>query len=66
MLFRSELTEAAAGCCDSFSTAEDPQAAWRQAVDRLGATDDDVDDLVCVAGSFYLAAEFRELFVEGP
>jgi dihydrofolate synthase/folylpolyglutamate synthase len=59
-----ELAQTMAGATASFSTAGDPKAAWRQAVDWLGAADPDADDLICVAGSFYLAAEFREFLVD--
>lgn len=40
------------------STAEDPQSAWHEALDSSGK-----DDLICVTGSFFLAAELRSVIV---
>jgi dihydrofolate synthase/folylpolyglutamate synthase len=40
---------------------EEPRAAWEQARSSASA-----DDLVCVAGSFFLAAEIRSLVVAEP
>lgn len=40
------------------STAADPTAAWRLARDQAGT-----DDLICITGSFFLAAELRGLLL---
>ena len=41
--------------------ATDPSTAWKLARRLAGP-----DDLVCVTGSFFIAAEIRELIVEQP
>lgn len=43
----------------SLGTQPDPDAAWRHAASR--ATE---EDLICITGSFFLAAELRKYFVQ--
>jgi dihydrofolate synthase / folylpolyglutamate synthase len=51
---------AAAVATQPCHVAADGAAAWRLATHLAGA-----DDLVCVTGSFFIAAEVRELLLEG-
>lgn len=57
-----QLQSAAAGLSSRpMHAASDPAAAWDLARRLAGP-----DDLVCAAGSFFLAAEFRELVLQEP
>ncbi|RMG34232.1 MAG: bifunctional folylpolyglutamate synthase/dihydrofolate synthase [Planctomycetota bacterium] len=46
--------------CRPVHLAEDPTAAWRMASTLAGP-----DDLICVAGSFFIAGEVRQLLRDG-
>lgn len=58
-----ELAAAAAATTHrNWETADDPQAAW-DAIRRLGPT---ADDLVCVTGSFFIAAQMGRIVGSSP